>query len=551
MLISLQVNNFVLMDNLRFEPGKGLNTITGETGAGKSILIGALGLILGERADIKSIGNSGNKCVIEGTFDISNLGLQNFFDDNDLDFLPTTILRREILDSGRSRAFVNDTPVSLNALKDLGEKLVDIHSQHQTSRISDSDFLFEWLEGVCKTQIDFEEYSKNFRSLRDAQKQLATLREKERQQLAQADYNNFLWEELSKAELKTGEMKSLEEEYELLQNAGDIETGIAAICNIFTESDEPALDVLKSTVRQLLKLAPADSSLGELSKRLEGISIDLDDALSELKKVGESLPSDSSRLDDVNSRLQFLQQLMHKHNVQEADDLITVRDRLSDLMYENDELTNEIKKLENASQVLEQKAVKSALDLHKKRVEAAAKVEEEMNSELWKLGLPNARVKLDLEQNEQLTSHGLTVFRILFTSNKGQDLRPVQLVASGGELSRLMLVMKAQMAKSRRMPSIIFDEIDTGVSGEIGKRMAEVMADLSKDLQVISITHLPQIAARGEDHFFVYKETGSTSTVTRIKSITGSDRVVEIAKMLSGDDPSEGAMANARELLKY
>lgn len=539
------------MDNLRFEPGKGLNTITGETGAGKSILIGALGLILGERADIKSIGNSGNKCVIEGTFDISNLGLQNFFDDNDLDFLPTTILRREILDSGRSRAFVNDTPVSLNALKDLGEKLVDIHSQHQTSRISDSDFLFEWLEGVCKTQIDFEEYSKNFRSLRDAQKQLATLREKERQQLAQADYNNFLWEELSKAELKTGEMKSLEEEYELLQNAGDIETGIAAICNIFTESDEPALDVLKSTVRQLLKLAPADSSLGELSKRLEGISIDLDDALSELKKVGESLPSDSSRLDDVNSRLQFLQQLMHKHNVQEADDLITVRDRLSDLMYENDELTNEIKKLENASQVLEQKAVKSALDLHKKRVEAAAKVEEEMNSELWKLGLPNARVKLDLEQNEQLTSHGLTVFRILFTSNKGQDLRPVQLVASGGELSRLMLVMKAQMAKSRRMPSIIFDEIDTGVSGEIGKRMAEVMADLSKDLQVISITHLPQIAARGEDHFFVYKETGSTSTVTRIKSITGSDRVVEIAKMLSGDDPSEGAMANARELLKY
>jgi DNA repair protein RecN (Recombination protein N) len=550
MLLQLQVTNYVLIESLSFEPGVGLNTITGETGAGKSILIGALGLILGDRSDSKAVAGNKGKCIIEGTFDLTSMDLEELFERYDLDYATHTILRREILESGRSRSFVNDTPVSLATIRELGEKLVDIHSQHQTHQIADANFLFHWLDSVCGTYADYQEYSTIFKNFRAKEKALSELQELTLRESAQADYNNFLWEELDKADLKLNEFNDLEDEANLLQNAEEIGSLIGELNNRMIDSDSPIMDELRTFTRQLHKVAPDGSELSTIIKRLEGASIELNDVVDDLRGFGEALQTDASRLQLINDRLQQINQLLVKHRTANVEGLIDLRDKLSDNIFEVAGRQRELELLESEVHTAEKKATLIAQNLHQLRSESVKEVMRSMNSELYNLGLPNARVVLQLEESPMLTSHGKSVFQLMFSSNKGRDIQPAHSVASGGELSRLMLIIKAQMAKKRKLPSIIFDEIDTGVSGEIAKRMADVMGELSKDLQVISITHLPQIAARGNHHFYVYKETDEKGTNTRLKLLEGDQRIHEIAKMLSGDQPTEGALTNAQELLE-
>ncbi len=550
MLIHLHVSNYVLIESLKFEPGRNLNTITGETGAGKSILIGALGLILGDRADSKAVAGRKGKCIIEGMFDLTSMDLEELFIRHDLDYATQTIMRREILENGRSRAFINDTPVSLNTLRELGERLVDIHSQHQIHQIADIGFLFHWLDSVCDTHVRYDEYSKLYRGLREKEKALSDLKELAQKEDAQADYNNFLWEELDKADLNVNELNKLEVESDLLQNAEEIGVVISEVQGRLLESDQAMVDELRLFARQLHKLAPSGSELADIASRMQASAIELDDLVNELKNVGNTIQTDTGRLQAINDRLQLLNQLLSKHRVNTVGELIAIRDRLSDNLYESASRKDEIQMMENKVEETKSLAHVQASELHGYRVQAVVSVMESMNLELVKLGLPNARVVLQISESPALNSHGKTVFQMMFSSNKGQALQPAHAVASGGELSRLMLIIKAQMAKKRKLPSIIFDEIDTGVSGEIALRMADVMSELSTDLQVIAITHLPQIAARGEKHFFVYKEDGLLETKTLLMPLEGENRIREIAKMLSGDDPTSGALINARQLLE-
>ncbi|MCB0733327.1 MAG: DNA repair protein RecN [Flavobacteriales bacterium] len=549
MLKSLRIDNYVLIKSLHIEPGSGLNILTGETGAGKSIIIGALGLILGERADLKAVAQADRKSIVEGVFDVSQLRLLEFFRANDLDYLDETIIRREVLPEGRSRAFVNDTPVSLNVLKDLGERLIDIHSQHQTIRVSDSAFLFHWLDSVSGTTELLTNYQEQYTLLRKLERSLSELQEADRQEAAQADYNNFLWNELDQANLKQQELEDLESEAGLLQNAEEIGMIISAVVQEAAEMDQSMVDRLQAFSRQLSRLAGDQSGLSDLTARLQSVTVELEDVVRELGQFGQSLSVDNNRLDQANERIHFLQQLLQKHRVNDVSELIEVRNRLDDVLVSNDDRKREMDDLSRQIQDVSERSWHLAKQLLEKRVGRLKDITDNMEHQLALLGMPSTQIRIELQQNEQLSRHGSTSIRLLISTNKGRAPQPVQTAASGGELSRLMLVMKSELARHRALPSIVFDEIDTGVSGEVSLRMADLMRDLSNHLQVFAITHLPQIAAKGQTHFFVYKSETEGESVTGIRQLLEEDRVQEIAKMLSGDTPTTAAIENAKELL--
>ncbi len=549
MLKELRVDNFVLIKSLQFKPESGLNIITGETGAGKSILIGALGLILGERADMKAVLESESKCIIEGVFDVTKLAIKPLFEKYDLDYSPETILRREILPSGKSRAFVNDTPVSLNVMKLIGEELVDIHSQHQTLHLGNQNFLFNWLDTVTNSTQLATSYSEAYTMYRQELSRLENLQETVSKQQAEQDYFQFLYNELEEIDLDYLTKTDIEAEHELLQNADEIGETLAQSIHSLEGDEESIVNKLNQILHQVQKLKAGDEFLG-IVNRLKGVSIDLDEISTEISNFATNVQPDPQRLEEVNELMAKLHALQTKHRVSSIEELSTIKADLAEKLSLNVDNELELEKLQKSIQLHLESSTELAKELHESRKVTISNIEVKANNDLDYLGLPNAQLKLDLTTTSNLTLHGLSEFQLLFSSNKGSSLRPAHKVASGGELSRLMLIMKSYLAANKSLPTIIFDEIDTGVSGEIALKMGDMMHTLSSNMQVISITHLPQIASKGNAHFYVYKKVEDAQTNTYIKPLDPNERVEKIAQMLGGDIVTEAAMANARELLK-
>lgn len=551
MLSRLLIKNYALIDNLDISFDKGLNIITGETGAGKSILMGALGLVLGNRAEGKQFFNEEKKCVIEGYFSISSYDLKGFFEENDLEYDDETIIRRELSVDGKSRAFVNDSPVNLTILKALGEKLIDIHSQHATLQINTEEFQLLVLDALAKQEDLLTTYRKELNILRQTERRLKTLKEESRAASAELDYNQFLFEELERLDIKEGEVQSLEEEQQQLENAEEIKRSLVSSSFLLSEGEQNVLSMLKESVQQIQQVARYFSGAEELAQRLQSTYIEIKDIASEIAQQEEAVMLDQQRLDEVSARLSELYSVMKKHRVDSEGELLQIRDNLEQKLQavlNHDEIMAELEK-----QLTEQKdkVMTLAKQIHDNRKAVVPQVVDFVQQTLTTVGMPNARlsISLDFQNMEKASPRGFDAVQFLFSANKGQTLQPIHKVASGGELSRVMLAIKSLVAQNSSLPTIIFDEIDTGISGEVALRVGEVMQRLAHNMQVIAITHLPQIASKGTSHFKVYKEDKDDKTRSNIVLLKPEERVLEIAQMLSGVNPGEAALAHAKTLL--
>jgi len=551
MLARLLIKNYALIDNLDIAFDKGLNIITGETGAGKSILMGALGLVLGNRAEGKQFFDDSKKCVIEGCFSISSYDLKRFFDENDLEYETETIIRREISVDGKSRAFVNDSPVNLNILKSLGERLIDIHSQHATLQINTEEFQLFVLDAIAGNEILLEAFRQELQQLRQLDKKLKTLKEESRTANAELDYNQFLFDELEKLNVREGEVKELEEEQSQLENAEEIKRSLLASNYLLSDGEQNALTLLKESIQQIQQASRYFSDAEDLAKRLQSSYIEIKDVADEIANQESAVNLDEKRLDEVNTRLSEIYSLLKKHRFDNESELIQLRDDLEEKLQvalNHDEI---LAKLELEKKNQEDKVSAIGEQLHQKRQAVKTEVEESVQNTLTHVGMANARLNISLTRQalDKASAKGLDAVQFLFSANKGQSLQPIHKVASGGELSRVMLAIKSLVAKNSALPTIIFDEIDTGISGEVALRVGEVMQDLATNMQVLAITHLPQIASKGSSHFKVYKEDKEDKTRSNIVLMNTEERVTEIAQMLSGANPGDAALAHARNLL--
>ena len=548
MLKELKVDNYVLIQSLRLNPTNGFNIITGETGAGKSILLGALGLILGDRADIKALSNASTKCIIEGVFSIGSLQLKALFEQHDLDYAEETILRREITPSGKSRAFINDTPVSLQTMKSLGAQLVDIHSQHQNLQLGHTAYLMDWLDTLAGSTNLQRRYKTQFSKLQDERHRLIDLQNKVQEHRNEQDYNEFLMNELTEIDLDALKDEDIETEHKILENAEEIGLALSQATQELELSESSVIEQIRSIGQSLGKLDGGEV-LRELHERINSVRYELDDIASELSVLSDKSAPDPERLQELNDIMAKLYNLQTKHKVLDIEGLIEVRESIDQKLSETLDIEHELQNLEASIANLEATCSELASELHTQRLDASSNIVTEVNRDLAYLGLPNAELTIKISESKSLGQYGMSEVEFLFASNKGSTPQPVHKVASGGELSRLMLIMKSLLAQHKLLPTMIFDEIDTGVSGEIALKMGEMMERLSEKMQVMSITHLPQIASKGKTHFYVYKQSDDTSTATFVKELQGSDRVMVLAQMLSGDNPTKGAIANAKELL--
>lgn len=550
MLQSLTIDNYALIDHLEFCPENGLNVITGETGAGKSIIMGALGLILGQRADAKTVRTEASKCVVEATFDITGYHLEEFFHENELDFdASATIIRREIQATGKSRAFVNDTPVQLSLLKTLGERLIDIHSQHQNLLLGNSSFQQEVIDTIAKNQTEQEAYQDAYTQLHDLRKKLSDLKAQAEQDAQEADYIHFQLKQLEDAQLQEGEQESLEEEQELLSHAEEIKESLCGISAGLDGDDGGILSTLKRIQQQTLSLTRIYPALSDIAERLHSDYIDLEDIASDISSQAQDISFDPQRFEFVEERLSTLYSLQKKFGRSSVEELITMRNTLAERVLFFDNSDEEIAELEAQIKEARDKATKAAHALSVSRQKAAATFQKELLGMISYLGMPNTRFEVNISPLKDFSPTGLDEITFLFSANKNQPLKPCSEVASGGEISRLMLSIKALIASVKTLPTIVFDEIDTGVSGDIADRMGEVMKRMSSNLQVITITHLPQVAGKGNAHFLVYKQDSSNDTLTHINRLENEERLQEIARMLSGSKITAEALANARTLL--
>ncbi|AZI23812.1 DNA repair protein RecN [Pedobacter sp. G11] len=549
MLQKLSIRNYALIDSLDIEFDKGLNIITGETGAGKSIILGALSLILGQRAESKYFFNQDKKCVIEGNFALADNQLKDFFEENDLDFFNETILRREISIDGKSRSFINDTPVNLSILKQIGEKLIDIHSQHATQEINDADFQLLIVDSLANHQTLLVEYRNGFKKLRHERNRLKKLIEDAAEARNKQDYEQFLFNELEQANLKSGEQEELELELEKLTHAETIKRGLLTSTGLLTESEPSALQILKEAQLQLQAIEKFDPAINALFERLKSSIIEIKDIADEVSSLEENTLHSADRLEIINQRLDLFYSLQQKHRVSNNDELLALQNQLEQNL--NNLLSSDanIEQLEKDIEQLKLSLTKQANALSSNRKKAIKIVEDQTALTLKRLGMPSAKLVLNQKQLSDLNKDGLDEISLLFTANAGQSPAPVNKVASGGELSRLMLAIKALLAKHTSLPTIIFDEIDTGISGETALKVGEVISDLGENMQVISITHLPQIAAKGNAHYFVHKNESGGKTSTGIRKLKADERVGIIAEMLSGKNPGASAIENAKELL--
>lgn len=548
MIKSLSINNYALIQSLEMEPSPNLNIITGETGAGKSIMLGAVGLLLGNRADVRTLFSEDSKCVIEGAFDLSQYQLKNLFTELELDYESECIIRREISPTGKSRAFVNDSPVTLDVLKTLGVKLMDIHSQHESLELGSNKYQEEILDIYASHHQLIEAYQSAYSDWKSATRQLTKLEEKAKESAQDSDYKQYLYNELEQAKLQADELKSLEEELNVLENAEEIKTNLGQLSQALDESEFSAFNQLKDALPLLLTIRKYNKKFEELYDRLNSASIEVQDIAAEISKEQEIIEHDPQRLAFVKERVDLLNRLLIKHQTKEVSVLISLRDQLQaelENVLNLDEAIQKAKKLleEKSSQL--QKAGKKLSESRQKNTQPLAKAIESL---IHKLGIENATVVIQVSPSEP-TSTGMDLVDFLFSANKGVQPREVKHVASGGEFSRLIFAVKYLLADKTALPTIIFDEIDTGVSGEVALQMVNMMKQMAKNHQVISISHLPQFAAGGDAHYFVYKDHSSDRSVSRMKKLSGEERVMAIAKMIGGDKPGENAIASAKELL--
>lgn len=551
MLSRLLIKNYALIDNLNISFDKGLNIITGETGAGKSILMGALGLILGNRADGKQFFNDDKKCIIEGYFSIASYDLTAFFSENDLEYEEETIIRREISLDGKSRAFVNDSPVNLTTLKSLGERLIDIHSQHATLQINTEEFQLFVLDAIASNAPLLENFRSELQQLRQLDKKLKTLKEESRTAHAELDYNQFLFDELEKLNVREGEVKELEAEQSQLENAEEIKRALLASNYLLSDAEQNVLTLLKDSMQQIQQASRYFTDAEDLANRLQSAHIEIKDVAAEIANQEAEIQLDENRLNEVNSRLSDIYSLLKKHRLDSEAELIQLRNELEEKLQvalNHDEI---LAKLENERKAQEEVVLTLGKQIHQKRTSAIPQVEKAVQDTLAHVGMSNAKLNIQLtpQMLEKASSKGLDTVQFLFSANKGQALQPIHKVASGGELSRVMLAIKSLVAHNSSLPTIIFDEIDTGISGEVALRVGEVMQELAGNMQVLAITHLPQIASKGTSHFKVYKEDREEKTRSNIVLLNRDERVYEIAQMLSGASPGEAALANAASLL--
>ena len=549
MLTGLTIKNYALIDQLQVNFNDGFTIITGETGAGKSILLGGLSLILGKRADLSSLRNPEKKCIIEASFDISKYKLKNLFKDQDLDYDTQTIIRREILPSGKSRAFVNDSPVNLSNLQALGEHLIDIHSQHETLQLVDDAFQFQVIDALANTEANLEAYNLHLKEHKVLQKQLKQLQQFQAEAIKEHDYNLFLLNELVAANLKEGELEVLEEEYELLNNVEAIQLKLEQANALLSEEQAGVLTSLREVKVAFQKLASISNTYQDLLDRVTSSLIDLDDVLVDIERFEDKLDADPNRLEVVNAQLLTLNNLMQKHLVKSIEELIEIREALSKKVEATENADQDIVDKQEEIKALEKLLNTEAKNITDKRNKAIPELKKQLEALLTQLGMPNAQFNISLEASNTFLYNGKDNLNFLFSANKGGQFNVLKKAASGGELSRIMLAIKSILSKYVKLPSIMFDEIDTGVSGEISNKMADIMSQMSTKMQVFSITHLPQIAAKGNTHYKVYKEDVNEVTTTNLVKLNYDERVVELAQMLGGTQLSDSAIAHAKQLL--
>ena len=550
MLRSLYIQNYALIEKLDISFGAGFSVITGETGAGKSIILGAIGLLLGRRAEVKAIRQGASKCVIEARFDISAYGMEPFFEDNELEYEEECILRREVYASGKSRAFINDTPASLVQMKELGEQLIDVHSQHQNLLLNKEGFQLNVLDILSHNDEQLSAYQSLYREWKQAQQELADLIARAEQNKADEDYIRFQLEQLEEANLSAGEQEELEQETDMLSHAEEIKAGLFRVGQLLTSDEGGLLAGLKESLNTMLGLQKVYSPATELAERLESTYIELKDVSQEVSSQEEDVEFNPDRLEEVNDRLNLIYTLQQKHRATTVEELLTLAEEYAAKLAAITSYDERIGELTTLCDTLYNKVRKQAAVLTKARTGAAREVEKQMASRLVPLGMPNVRFQVEMGIRKEPGVHGEDTVNFLFSANKNGSLQNISSVASGGEIARVMLSIKAMIAGAVKLPTIVFDEIDTGVSGEIADRMADIMQEMGEqDRQVISITHLPQIAARGCAHYKVYKQDNETETNSHIRRLADEERVEEIAHMLSGATLTEAALNNAKALL--
>ncbi|MFV0591139.1 MAG: DNA repair protein RecN [Draconibacterium sp.] len=549
MLARLYISNYALIQELQVDFSRNLNTVTGETGAGKSIILGALGLIIGNRADLSVLKEKEEKCIVEGQFEVKNYRLNTFFEKNDLDYDDLTILRREITPSGKSRAFINDTPVNLKTLRELGLQLIDIHSQHQNLELGNQRFQLDLVDAVAGSGETLLEYKKEFKRFRNTVKELATLKEQAEKEQADLDYYQFQFNQLEEAALKENEQEELEEELERLTHAEEIKNGFTSVMQLLDDERFSVIQNVKEARKALEKIKSFTAEASGLESRLESTFLELRDIADEADTMAEKTEHDPARIQEVNDRLNLIYSLQQKHNTDSVAALIVLRDELDQKIGKVSGYDNEIKEKESELarhiKMLEQKAT----ELSAKRKKSFSLIEKSVTNDLSQLGMTKTQFKVEHNITEDFGPEGKDEVAFLFSANADSAPDEISKIASGGEMSRLMLAIKNLLRNSKALPTIIFDEIDSGVSGEVAIKMGTIIKSFSATTQIINITHLPQIAARGDAHFRVYKLEENKKTITSIKQLSEEERIEELAKMVGGDKLTDTTISAARELL--
>lgn len=550
MLKNILIRNYALIDELEIDLAKGLTIITGETGAGKSILLGALGLLMGDRADVTALYDPSKKCLVEGTFNLKDYDLKDFFLVHDLEYDVEIIIRREVNPEGKSRAFINDSPVTISVLKLISSRLIDVHAQHETLHLNEAAFQLHALDAVAETSELVAAYKLKFKLFKKNSEQLQSLQEQELKDKKELDYFNFQFNELDTAQLIPGQQSVLEAELETIENAEFIKGGLSNAYFVLAGADKSLIDALTEVKNTLAQLAKFNPSIATLSERVQSSHIELKDIASELEALEGNIVHDPKKADIVQEKLDVIYRLQQKHNVKTIDELIILRTDLEHKITAIGSLEEQIKKLAMELETVQKHLADLAGKLTKKRAAAAPQFSKSVKETLTQLGMANAELNISMEQLKEYKETGLDKVTFLFSANKGSDAQPLSKVASGGELSRFMLSLKSLLAKHTALPTIIFDEIDAGISGDIAAKTGSILEKMAATMQVITITHLPQVACKGKTHLFVYKQEQGKRTVTRIKQLNKDERVEEIAKMLSAGKVGEAALRNAKELLK-
>jgi DNA repair protein RecN (Recombination protein N) len=548
MLRNLTISNYALIDHLEFSPAPGLSIITGETGAGKSIMLGAVGLLLGNRADTRVLLDTSKKCVIEGEFEIGEYNVQSFFDENDLDYDDASIIRREISPAGKSRGFINDTPVNLEVMRTLGTYLMDVHSQNDTQRLGSPAFQLRIVDAFADTLGLYESFKAKYQHYISAKLKYEGLLEEETRIRKEADFNSFLLEELTNASFEKGEQERLEEEQEILSNSEEIKSLIHQAIDLISSEESSLSSGIESLSHLCRRLSKFSGHYSPLAERVESILIELNDISHELGIENDKVDHDPERTLQIQERLSMLYQLTQKHQTSGIEELLAIQEELESKVSRFQSLDEELNSAKDLLKEKEQTAVDTAKILSSKRQASFEKLCSNLVRMLSSLGMPDAVISIDHNESE-LNPYGVDSINILFSANKGISPQVLKAVASGGEFSRLMFCIKYLLAKKTSLPTIIFDEIDTGVSGEIAIQLGSMMREMATKHQVVSISHLPQMAAKADRHFFVYKDSGSQKAVSRIRMLTESERVEEIAKMIAGDNPTASAFESAKELI--